>query len=40
MTIRIGIPRALLYYHFYPMWQSFFEELKADIIVLPEEEDI
>ena len=33
--IKIGIPRALLYYQYYPMWQTFFEELGAEVIVSP-----
>lgn len=33
MTVRIGIPRALLYYNYYPLWRTFFEELGAEIIV-------
>ncbi|MFC1985676.1 acyl-CoA dehydratase activase-related protein [Chloroflexota bacterium] len=32
---RIGIPRALLYYQYYPMWKTFFEELGAEVIVSP-----
>jgi len=32
---RIGIPRALLYYQYYPMWQTFFEELGAEVVVSP-----
>ncbi|MFC2002617.1 acyl-CoA dehydratase activase-related protein [Chloroflexota bacterium] len=31
--IRIGIPRALLYYQYYPMWKTFFEELGAEVVV-------
>ncbi|MFC2014691.1 acyl-CoA dehydratase activase-related protein [Chloroflexota bacterium] len=31
--IRIGIPRALLYYQYYPMWQTFFEELGVEVVV-------
>ncbi len=31
--IRIGIPRALLYYQYYPMWHTFFRELGAELIV-------
>ena len=31
--IRIGIPRALLYYQYYPMWKAFFEELGAEVVV-------
>ena len=31
----IGIPRALLYYQYYPMWKTFFEELGAEVVVSP-----
>ncbi len=31
--IRIGIPRALLYYQYYPVWKAFFEELGAEVVV-------
>jgi predicted nucleotide-binding protein (sugar kinase/HSP70/actin superfamily) len=33
--IRIGIPRALLYYQYYPMWHTFFHELGAEVVVSP-----
>jgi len=33
--IKIGIPRALLYYQYYPMWKTFFEELGAKVVVSP-----
>lgn len=33
MAIRVGIPRALLYYRFYPLWKTFFTELGAEVIV-------
>ncbi len=33
--IKIGIPQALLYYQYYPMWQTFFEELGAEVVVSP-----
>ena len=33
--IKIGIPRALLYYQYYPMWNTFFEELGAEVVVSP-----
>ena len=33
--IRIGIPRALLYFQYYPMWKTFFEELGAEVVVSP-----
>ncbi|MBI5955701.1 MAG: hypothetical protein HY871_01760, partial [Chloroflexi bacterium] len=33
--IRIGIPQALLYYQYYPMWQAFFRALGAEVVVSP-----
>jgi len=33
--IRIGIPRALLYYQYHPIWQTFFAELGAEVLVSP-----
>ena len=33
--IKIGIPRALLYYEYYPMWHTFFHELGAEVVVSP-----
>lgn len=33
--IRIGIPRGLLYYQYYLMWKTFFEELGAEVVVSP-----
>ncbi|HHV96105.1 MAG TPA: hypothetical protein GXX37_06475 [Clostridiaceae bacterium] len=33
MSKKIGIPRGLFYYQFYPFWKSFFEELGAEIVV-------
>ena len=33
--IKIGIPRALLYFQYYPMWKTFFEELGAEVVVSP-----
>jgi predicted nucleotide-binding protein (sugar kinase/HSP70/actin superfamily) len=33
--IKIGIPRALLYYQYYPMWQTFFGQLGAEVVVSP-----
>ncbi|HOV78765.1 MAG TPA: acyl-CoA dehydratase activase-related protein [Bacillota bacterium] len=33
MSPKIGIPRALLYYYYYPLWRTFFEELGAEVIV-------
>ncbi|KUK36216.1 MAG: CoA enzyme activase, partial [Thermacetogenium phaeum] len=33
---RIGIPRALLYYYFYPLWREFFTGLGMQVVVSPE----
>ncbi|MBZ4645542.1 MAG: Protein of unknown function CoA enzyme activase [Clostridia bacterium] len=33
MAVKVGIPRALLYYEYFPMWKTFFEELKVEIIL-------
>ncbi|MFH1382365.1 MAG: acyl-CoA dehydratase activase-related protein [Chloroflexota bacterium] len=33
--IRVGIPRALLYYQYYPAWKAFFEKLGASVVVSP-----
>ncbi len=30
---RVGIPRALLYHQYYPMWRTFFEHLGAEVVV-------
>ncbi|MBO5182912.1 MAG: hypothetical protein J6B64_00785 [Bacilli bacterium] len=34
--ITIGIPRALLYYKYNVLWQSFFKELGIDTLISPE----
>ena len=31
--LKVGIPRALLYYQYYPAWKTFFEELGAETVV-------
>ncbi len=33
--IKVGLPRALVYYQHYPMWRTFFEELGAETVVSP-----
>lgn len=33
MGVKVGIPRALLYYNYYPMWKAFFEELGAEVVL-------
>ena len=34
--MKIGIPRAFLYYRYKYLWETFFEELGIDVIVSPE----
>ncbi len=33
--IKVGFPRALIYYQHYAMWRTFFEELGAETVVSP-----
>lgn len=33
MPLKIGVPRALLYYNYYPMWKGFFNGLGADVVL-------
>ncbi|MDD4316034.1 MAG: acyl-CoA dehydratase activase-related protein [Clostridia bacterium] len=33
MFKKIGIPRALLYYDYYPLWHTFFENVGAEIVL-------
>lgn len=33
MKKKVGIPRSLFYYQFYPLWKTFFEELGAEIVL-------
>lgn len=33
--MKIGIPRALLYYQYLPAWKTFFEELGAEVVISP-----
>ena len=33
--VKIGIPRALAYYQYFPMWRVFFEKLDAEVVVSP-----
>jgi predicted nucleotide-binding protein (sugar kinase/HSP70/actin superfamily) len=33
MAIKVGIPRALLFFEFYPLWISFFENLGAEVVM-------
>jgi len=32
-TATVGIPKSLLYFKYFPLWESFFTELGADILV-------
>ena len=34
--MKIGIPRALLYYYYYPMWKTLFTELGCEVVVSDE----
>jgi predicted nucleotide-binding protein (sugar kinase/HSP70/actin superfamily) len=33
MAKRVGIPRGLFYYQYYPFWKTFLEELGAELVV-------
>ncbi|WP_010248584.1 acyl-CoA dehydratase activase-related protein [Acetivibrio cellulolyticus] len=33
MSKKVGIPRALFYYQYFPLWKTFFEELGAEVVV-------
>ena len=33
--MRVGIPRALLYYQYYPLWRTYFEELGVEVVLSP-----
>ena len=40
-TITIGLPRALLYYRYYALWRTFFQELGIEVAVsTPTDRDI
>ena len=40
-TITIGLPRALLYYRYYALWRTFFQELDIKVAVsTPTDRDI
>ena len=36
MPLRVGIPRALIYYKFSTMWETFFTQLGATVVVSSE----
>lgn len=31
--IKIGIPKALLYYYYFPFWLKLFSELGVDVVI-------
>lgn len=33
--MKVGIPRGLLFYHYYPMWKVFLEEIGAEVVTSP-----
>lgn len=33
MSVSVGIPRGLLYYKYFPLWQTFFESLGVSVVV-------
>lgn len=33
MGIKVGIPRGLLYYYYYPLWEKFFRSLGVELIL-------
>lgn len=33
MAVRVGIPRALFFYYYYPQWEAFFKELGAEVVL-------
>jgi len=30
--MRVGIPRSLFYYYYYPLWKTFFQDLGAEVV--------
>lgn len=35
MAMRVGIPRAMLYHEYFPIWESFFNSLNVELIISP-----
>ncbi len=33
MAVKVGIPRGLWFYDYYPLWKTFYEQLGAEVIV-------
>ncbi|MDD4047686.1 MAG: acyl-CoA dehydratase activase-related protein [Clostridia bacterium] len=36
MSLKIGMPRALLYHTYFPLWNTFFESLGTEVIISPQ----
>ncbi|SJZ62575.1 acyl-CoA dehydratase activase-related protein [Selenihalanaerobacter shriftii] len=32
MTLKVGIPKSLLYFNYYPAWKTFFQELDVEVV--------
>ena len=35
MSVRVGIPRAMMFYRYYPLWSTFFHELGVEVVISP-----
>ncbi len=35
MPVKVGIPRALMYYYYFPLWYGFFDYLGVQVVVSP-----
>jgi predicted nucleotide-binding protein (sugar kinase/HSP70/actin superfamily) len=35
MTVKVGIPRGLMYYYYYPLWQEYFTNLGGEVLTSP-----
>lgn len=33
--MKVGIPRGLFYYYYYPLWKTFFQDLGAEVVTSP-----
>ena len=33
MSVKVGIPRALLYYYYFPLWKEFLETMGCEVVV-------
>ena len=34
-SIKIGVPRGLFFFKFFPLWKAFLEDLHCEVVVLP-----